>query len=166
MPSVDSSPVHRRVSIERHAPERGRPELLALSCGCSCCCCCCVHSLSSVVGAALGGLSLAGDDASKAAARAAVKTYWRVLAILGLVAIALGLFGGVQGLEISAFAAFFFLPFLQLLASAIAALLWVQRKPVHLRAALAALGRVTWIGLACALPGLLFMVVLAVVVSR
>ncbi|MSQ93166.1 MAG: hypothetical protein EXR98_01270 [Gemmataceae bacterium] len=41
------------VSIKMHAPERRRKTTTVMCCGCSCCCCCCLHTLGSIVAAAV-----------------------------------------------------------------------------------------------------------------
>ena len=41
------------VTIETHVPERRRKAVTTVCCGCSCCCCCCLHTLGSLVGAAI-----------------------------------------------------------------------------------------------------------------
>ena len=41
------------VQIDKHQPERRRRVLTTLHCGCTCCCCCCLHTLGSIIGAAI-----------------------------------------------------------------------------------------------------------------
>ena len=41
------------IAIEKHQPERRRKAVTTVNCGCSCCCCCCLHTLGSLVGAAV-----------------------------------------------------------------------------------------------------------------
>jgi len=41
------------VVIQKHAPERRKKAVTTLHCGCTCCCCCCLHTLGSIVGAAV-----------------------------------------------------------------------------------------------------------------
>lgn len=41
------------IQIDRHQPERRRPPVTTLHCGCTCCCCCCLHTVGSIVGAAV-----------------------------------------------------------------------------------------------------------------
>ena len=42
------------ITIVKHEPERRRKALTTLNCGCSCCCCCCcLHTIGSIVGAAI-----------------------------------------------------------------------------------------------------------------
>ena len=41
------------VVIQKHTPERRRRAVTTLNCGCSCCCCCCLHTMGSLVGAAI-----------------------------------------------------------------------------------------------------------------
>lgn len=41
------------IAIEKHEPERRRPAVTTAYCGCTCCCCCCLHSIGSVIGAAI-----------------------------------------------------------------------------------------------------------------
>ena len=41
------------VNIEKHPSERRRSAATTLCCGCCCCCCCCLHTIGSVLGAAL-----------------------------------------------------------------------------------------------------------------
>ena len=42
------------IAIEKHRPERRRRAVTTFNCGCSCCCCCCcLHTLGSLVGAAV-----------------------------------------------------------------------------------------------------------------
>jgi hypothetical protein len=43
------TPIH----IQKHTPERRRQSVTALHCGCCCCCCCCLHTIGSIVGAAV-----------------------------------------------------------------------------------------------------------------
>ena len=58
---MNSSPV----VIQKHQPERRRKAVTTVYCGCSCCCCCCcLHTVGSLVGAAVaptfgsGGIGL------------------------------------------------------------------------------------------------------------
>ena len=41
-----------RIVVEKHARERQRQPVTTVCCGC-CCCCCCLHTLGSLVGAAV-----------------------------------------------------------------------------------------------------------------
>lgn len=41
------------IAITKHAPERRRKTVTMMCCGCSCCCCCCLHTLGSLVAAAV-----------------------------------------------------------------------------------------------------------------
>jgi hypothetical protein len=41
------------VTIQKHAPERRKKAVTTLHCGCCCCCCCCLHTLGSIVCAAV-----------------------------------------------------------------------------------------------------------------
>lgn len=41
------------VVISKHEPERRRRAVTTLHCGCCCCCCCCLHTVGSIVGAAI-----------------------------------------------------------------------------------------------------------------
>lgn len=41
------------VQFHKHQPERRRQPVTTLHCGCCCCCCCCLHTLGSIVCAAV-----------------------------------------------------------------------------------------------------------------
>lgn len=41
------------VTIQKHEPERRRKAVTTLHCGCTCCCCCCLHTVGSIVCAAI-----------------------------------------------------------------------------------------------------------------
>jgi hypothetical protein len=41
------------VIITKHEPERRRKSVTTLHCGCTCCCCCCLHTIGSIVAAAV-----------------------------------------------------------------------------------------------------------------
>lgn len=43
-----------KVQLERHPPERRRRPVMTLNAGCTCCCCCCcLHTVGSLLGAAI-----------------------------------------------------------------------------------------------------------------
>jgi hypothetical protein len=42
-----------QIHIEKHAPERRKKAVTTLHCGCTCCCCCCLHTIGSIIGAAV-----------------------------------------------------------------------------------------------------------------
>ncbi|HZZ80941.1 MAG TPA: hypothetical protein VFE62_20735 [Gemmataceae bacterium] len=41
------------IVLQKHEPERRRKAVTTLHCGCTCCCCCCLHTIGSIVGAAV-----------------------------------------------------------------------------------------------------------------
>lgn len=154
----------QKIVFVAHPPERalrtGAPLLCA---GCGCCCCCCLHTLGGVAGSLIAGreehpvlddngaLVGSGNVAGSAAVLPASSTvtgrYWKTLGVLSLVALIGGV--GIFGLMILAFC----LPFIQLFASGIVAIM-IRSQPA---AAWRQLGRLTGFGLLGAIAGTIAM---------
>jgi hypothetical protein len=99
------------VTIEKHKPERRRKEIITLygfggGCHGSCCCCCCLHTLGSIIGAAVAPAVGKGsplpltyylDEETgepvpniRKPGASAVKVFWRLLIGLTILGCAIG----------------------------------------------------------------------------
>ena len=95
------------VTIEKHEPERRRKEVMTLyglGGGCACTCCCCLHSLGSLIGAAVAPAfrcrlpnPLAYEDAETGEPQlrqpgpSAVTLFWWILCVLIFLGFAYGI---------------------------------------------------------------------------
>jgi len=146
-----------RVMIEKHEPERRRRSVTTLYCGCTCCCCCCLHSLGSLVGAAVApGLGTGSlmpmtyyfEEETGAQARgleqpglSAVTIFWWTLCLLVLVGAALGIASN-QGV-IAGIVLLLVLPLLQLASAFITLLVLACWRRVDRRYQLKQLAKIT-----------------------
>jgi hypothetical protein len=129
------------VVIQKHAPERRRKAVTTLHCGCTCCCCCCLHTVGSIVCAAVapalgkGGpmpLTHYYDDEDgiqipsiKRPGFSAVTIFWWVTCFLIFLCFAYGILqeggggGGGENILITGVVVLLILPGLQLFSAAI-----------------------------------------------
>jgi hypothetical protein len=133
-----------------HAGERQRSAQSPVAC-CGCCCCCCLHSIGSLVGAAVGSLPKTGRG------NLTTLLYWFTL--VGSVLAVFILQRDVPNDSAWILVAIFF-PAIQLGASAllviaIAVLPLKEKRPEFLR-----LGRITWMSLALGVLGFLALMAL------
>ena len=125
------------VAVERHPPERRGPRVVTAHCGCCCCCCCCLHSVGGLIAAALGSVPVPDDSGAyyvhdeenpdqyrrvslRRGRSVATAWYWLVLVLLCLA----GASGGLAWFDVGPndvgwFWVFFYLPAVQLAASAV-----------------------------------------------
>ena len=130
---METSPV----MIAKHQPERRRPPVTTAYCGC-CCCCCCLHTVGSLVGAAvapaLGSGSRmpmthyydedVGIDISvvRKPGLSAVTIFWWILCLLIFIGFAIGIVenrGGGDTLIITGVIMLMVFPGLQLASAVI-----------------------------------------------
>ncbi len=129
------------VTFEKHAPERRRKAVTTLHCGCTCCCCCCLHTIGSIVCAAVAPaigaksrmpLTYYWDDVAqeeipltttiKKPGLSAVTVFWWVSCFLIFVCFAIGIVsegGRGESLLITGVLVLLFFPIMQLIAAVI-----------------------------------------------
>ncbi len=131
----------QRVSIERHRPERGSRDAAVAPAGqCCCCCCCCLHSLGGAIGAVTARTqppkdtplpTAAIDGATYEPKYSAAGLYWTVVFAICAFAAAWNL--GIERHPDNAEALLIIallLPFVQLSASLVTALIIAfSRRP-------------------------------------
>lgn len=126
------------IAVRKHEPERRRStSITTLACGCCCCCCCCLHSVGSLIGAAIaptigrGRMAIyyyydeetgeAVPHVAKAGVSAVALFWWLLLGLVvfGFFASA---FSGPTGLIVGAVIIAMVLPALQLLSALVTAI--------------------------------------------
>lgn len=147
-------------TLHAHRPERGarRQDAVMLCCGC-CCCCCCLHSVGSLVGAAVAS---GADKTALDHRTSAAPLYWLLLAVGGILAAVFG--GPLLGAHSDASAGVWILalglPAIQLGVSVVAALI-IAVVPTYpdKGAYLASLAKITGGAIAGTVLGIVLMVV-------
>lgn len=156
-------------TIERHPPERRANRGVVVACtGSCCCCCCCLHTVGGIVGAAIAapgsarsvlgslGAPCVEVQASQDSAAKAAGVYWRLLGICVLPTL------------IAPVIVIFCLPLVQLVASAVAAILiglnWPYQFPDR-NAAIQQILSMTWKSIAGTILGVFIMVLLGLAFS-
>jgi len=140
-----------------HPPERRRKSNDVVAHCCCCCCCCCLHSLGSIIGAAVS----AAKTARNVQARTAVSIYWISLCVLTLIT---GLFFvSDQGAMILVL--LLCIPGIQLGASVISLIGVLVKGGPDMSPGLAAIGKITLWTFLGTVAGILIMILIGVVMG-
>jgi hypothetical protein len=167
------------VVIQKHAPERRRKAVTTLHCGCTCCCCCCLHTVGSIVCAAVAPALGKGnamplthyyeDEAGiqipdiKKPGFSAVTIFWWVTCFLIFLCFAFGILQDGRGAEnvvITGVVVLLVFPGLQLLSALITLIVFACWPRYDKFQQMAQLGKITIGVVAGCILGILAMVVI------
>lgn len=143
-----------------------------LCCGCCCCCCCCLHTVGGIIGAAVAGKSEFDADRGEYGeyTPSAAKFYWPIMAVCSVLAVVCCGFHydhvyshPGQNLLVGGFLLLLGLPVVQLVASAVSALvITCAAHPEERGDYLWSLGKITLGSVAGTVGGVAVMAVMCV----